>query len=305
MEQRTCEVCGNAFSKSAGRRGPWPKTCSRECRREKERRRKREAYAKRHGTRTPEERRAHAKVAAARRWAGHAAKPRLIVRADDGSTASRITCEHCGRRLTGKQQRYCSRRCNDIARGVCRRPTKRTCPVDGVEFMAANNKRFCSKRCGKRFENSKRNGADPTAPLPGPFNCAQCGKRCVPGENVPPHASRFCSNGPGECKAQWHKTQEWYAGWLDPSPLDDARYRQTMRLDPCSYCGRPSQPGQALDHIVPRSYGGPDDSSNRTSACRSCNSSKQQSPLLIYLGWNQSRAAFEPWSRIVTAIHTR
>ena len=180
--------------------------------------------------------------------------------------------------------------------------TRRICPVDGTQFEAANNRRFCSQRCAKRAENAKRYGWDPSArPMPEPYNCENCGGPCVPGEGVPPQASRFCSPG---CKREWHRiaTALLESFTAEPRRKEDVAYRRAMRLDPCSYCGRPSQ---ALDHIVPRCDGGPDDSSNRTPACHSCNSSKQSSPLLIYLAWRQARAAFEPWRAIVAEIHTR
>jgi hypothetical protein len=38
-----------------------------------------------------------------------------------------------------------------------------------------------------------------------PFDCAGCGKPCKPGENVAPHATRFCSK---RYKRSWHRERE-------------------------------------------------------------------------------------------------
>jgi hypothetical protein len=50
--------------------------------------------------------------------------------------------------------------------------------------------------------------------------------------------------------------------------------------DPCVYCGG-SPTG--LDHIRPRSGGGPDGWENRAPACSDCDGSKANAPLLVYL----------------------
>jgi hypothetical protein len=88
-------------------------------------------------------------------------------------------------------------------------PPERTCPVCGDTFTpAVHNQVFCPptdedrrrvqdgqprSRCARRAANAKQRDADLTARLLEPFDCAHCGKRCVPGENVAPHATRFCS----------------------------------------------------------------------------------------------------------------
>lgn len=117
-------------------------------------------------------------------------------------------------------------------------PERRVCPVDGVEFMAANNKRFCSSRCKKRSANAARNGWDPASrPLPAPFNCAQCGAHCIPGENVAPHGSRFCGV---KCKKLWHRPPPK----RPPLPLgpacrvSDAPRSRAWIEGPCPECGQ-------------------------------------------------------------------
>jgi 5-methylcytosine-specific restriction endonuclease McrA len=49
----------------------------------------------------------------------------------------------------------------------------------------------------------------------------------------------------------------------------------------CSYCGQTAQ--LTLDHIEPISSGGAHDVENAAAVCSACNSSKQVSPLLVWL----------------------
>jgi 5-methylcytosine-specific restriction endonuclease McrA len=49
----------------------------------------------------------------------------------------------------------------------------------------------------------------------------------------------------------------------------------------CAYCGE--RKALTLDHIDPLSRGGAHDPENLVAACRNCNSSKRQSPLLVWL----------------------
>jgi hypothetical protein len=90
---------------------------------------------------------------------------------------------------------------------------ERACPVCGRSFKpAVAGQVYCPptdrdreraknsqprSRCAKRADNAKQRGWDDPAsrPLLEPFECAWCGKRCVPGGNVPANATRFCSQG--------------------------------------------------------------------------------------------------------------
>jgi 5-methylcytosine-specific restriction endonuclease McrA len=70
-------------------------------------------------------------------------------------------------------------------------------------------------------------------------------------------------------------------------------YCQAVRLDPCAYCGKRGDTD--IDHIVPRSEGGPNHWENYTAACRSCNSSKRTRSVLGFLGWRQAARHFDSW----------
>lgn len=54
----------------------------------------------------------------------------------------------------------------------------------------------------------------------------------------------------------------------------------------CTYCGtdlRNAAPADVtLDHLLPRSTGGTNDATNLVTACRSCNSSRQDKPWIDY-----------------------
>lgn len=95
----------------------------------------------------------------------------------------------------------------------------RTCPVCQSEFTPTQvNQRFCpppkgkaKSRCARRWDNHMhRHGVPPDGPVIQPFDCAWCGKHCVPGENVVAHASRFCSK---EHKTRWHHKHSEGRGW--------------------------------------------------------------------------------------------
>lgn len=64
---------------------------------------------------------------------------------------------------------------------------------------------------------------------------------------------------------------------LDPAFAD---YLVILKLDPCSYCGGVTEAG---DHIVPLARGGEHAWENLTASCRSCNSRKRATSLLVHL----------------------
>jgi len=58
----------------------------------------------------------------------------------------------------------------------------------------------------------------------------------------------------------------------------------------CSYCGKWTSADVHSDHVHPKSLGGADDESNRVPACSTCNQSKNDAPLLVWLAVRQSPA---------------
>ena len=48
----------------------------------------------------------------------------------------------------------------------------------------------------------------------------------------------------------------------------------------CAYCGRRAD---SVDHVIPRCQGGSDDAGNLVPACKPCNSSKNGTPLAVFL----------------------
>lgn len=53
-----------------------------------------------------------------------------------------------------------------------------------------------------------------------------------------------------------------------------------IHADPCAYCGKAAS---EVDHIVPLSDGGQNAWDNLAAACRTCNSSKNDRPLLLWM----------------------
>lgn len=143
-----------------------------------------------------------------------------------GRTCARDGCDE---NLDGKSAtaRYCSTECGEYARGQRVVATKRECPVCRASFEATGNKRFCQRRCRSAYENAKERGtldkllAKPWTP-PTPFDCAHCGKRCIPGENVARHAAKFCGK---DCKKRWHRNRHRV-----PTRVKEARVRLRRAL---------------------------------------------------------------------------
>lgn len=61
---------------------------------------------------------------------------------------------------------------------------------------------------------------------------------------------------------------------------ETAEYVRILRLDPCAYCGAPSE---HIDHIVPFSRGGPTDWMNLAPACAKCNYRKSATDLMQFM----------------------
>lgn len=124
--------------------------------------------------------------------------------------------------------------------------TCRVCgkPTEGRLYCKPEPGKARSK-CAKRWENYRhKHGEAPplghwlgSAAPDAPFDCAQCGARCVPGENVAAHASKFCSLA---CKSRWHKH--------DP---DGCEYRPRAKWPKCPVAAAP-RPRRFIFGACPR-----------------------------------------------------
>ena len=79
-------------------------------------------------------------------------------------------------------------------------------------------------------------------------------------------------------------TSKWNGGkWIRPEKRLALYIRDSFT---CAYCGSDLRDAAAesvtLDHLVPRSAGGSNDATNLITACRSCNSSRQDRPWIDY-----------------------
>lgn len=94
---------------------------------------------------------------------------------------------------------------------------------------------------------------------------------------------RWAMNQAPENRARWNhynRERRMKDGALLQSP-EDLAYSSILLLDPCSYCQ--STLASTIDHIVPIVLGGDSKWDNLTASCKSCNSSKNSSPLLLFL----------------------
>lgn len=82
-------------------------------------------------------------------------------------------------------------------------------------------------------------------------------------------------------------------------PADERFYVDVLLMDPCSYCGGPSE---FLDHIQSEKRGGLAVCENVTPVCRSCNSSKNSASLLGYLGWLLAAVERERLAKLVAEM---
>ena len=63
-------------------------------------------------------------------------------------------------------------------------------------------------------------------------------------------------------------------------------YRKMLMTEPCSYCNGPSG---SIDHIQAVSKGGSPWWDNQTPACKKCNGTKGNRPLLEWMVWRNKR----------------
>lgn len=83
----------------------------------------------------------------------------------DEPYVERTKCAECGKKLTERQEKYCSRRCLNTVRGRAPNPAKKhmsaVCEVCGKTYSVKRSlfpkTRFCSKQCcGKHCAMTRR-----------------------------------------------------------------------------------------------------------------------------------------------------
>lgn len=186
---------------------------------------------------------------------------------------------------------------------------QRTCPVCRENFTATkNNQRFCppapgkaKSKCKTAYTNAKSRGtidkllAEPWTP-PTPFDCAHCGKRCIPGENVAQHASKFCGK---ECKSAWHRTNEQGARYRWECEQQPKRKRQSKQARAHKRLANPTI-GKARTFIVgecgadgcDRTFVAPEPQSRFAHYCSdACQRRQAARRRAERYGWNESNRA--------------
>lgn len=122
--------------------------------------------------------------------------------------------------------------------------------------------KYCSRYACSVIARGRERRARDRAAKGNPWHCVNCGyeKAIRQGD--------YCSDI--ECvRVMRLEYQKGYEGWYRHIPLD---VRQDLLADPCVYCGGKAE---EIDHIVPRSRGGTDETSNLAPACKRCNRSKR------------------------------
>lgn len=128
-------------------------------------------------------------------------------------------CVVCGKALTGKQERYCSKRCKKKAehnRARGEQPDAKytkVCPTCGHTFLTdKKNRKFCGEECAKEWNrNRTRNAQSKRAEKP-VIICAVCGKK-FEGNSA---QAKYCSK---ECRA---------AAWVKYRREKRAAMRETL-----------------------------------------------------------------------------
>ena len=177
----------------------------------------------------------------------------------------------------------------------------RSCRHCGTAFLPqSGNQVFCSptpedraagrirSRCNERWTTANARRTKTYERTMYDCICDGCGQ-----EFSATIKARYCTTGHDSCEAR-AKTRDngrpkrmslgkgvsHPAG--EPTTRDVARYKRTLRKDPCAYCGEASD---AVDHIVPTNANGDNDWTNYTAACHRCNSTKSTLPMVLALLW--------------------
>lgn len=88
--------------------------------------------------------------------------------------------------------------------------------------------------------------------------------------------------------------------------LGQEDWRDRVRSEPCSYCGKNAHPSKAhngkayrtLDHVVPHSQGGMNCWENLVSSCPTCNNARGTVPILHYALKRQTKLLSQWWEGI-------
>jgi 5-methylcytosine-specific restriction endonuclease McrA len=83
-----------------------------------------------------------------------------------------------------------------------------------------------------------------------------------------------------EYRKRWNATSGRIQADYRRGGPESFEYARLISNDPCAYCGKPTT---EIDHIRPVARGGSGEWMNLTPSCRSCNASKNDTPLLHFL----------------------
>lgn len=94
---------------------------------------------------------------------------------------------------------------------------------------------------------------------------------------------RWAKNQDPAKRAKWNSYNRERRKNKEAMPMDveSVEFASIVRNDPCSYCHSYESP--TLEHVIPIELGGDSHWTNLAGACHSCNSSKNDTPLLQYL----------------------
>lgn len=94
---------------------------------------------------------------------------------------------------------------------------------------------------------------------------------------------RWAKNQDPAKRAKWNHYNRERRKNLDAAIMneDDLYFIEVIRKDPCSYCGTFGTP--TVDHVIPVEKDGTSEWENFAGACQSCNSSKNDDLLLLFM----------------------
>lgn len=226
MTQATCAECGCPVQR--GNRGPAPKRCP-DCKRQHRRK----------GQRPVEERRARARAAAQKRWAGH-----VITSPRNPNPRPVKACERCGvdYRTARCDQRYCSETCRYEA--YCEQRGNgwllTTCEHCAETFPKRQrwHRRYCSDDCQLRAQ--RRRYRAKLVPIP----CDECGKTFMGrrwGKYDRDHQNRYCSDACQREAISWRKRTVLSCplNWLDCKQCG-RRFNSRFNKTSCDDCWTPT-----------------------------------------------------------------